>query len=93
MRTTMTLLIAAAALASCASKITTIYSCSAAPTVAATYAGKTAELRFGNGERVQLPLIPSEVGERYSNGDVSWYTSGRDANLIRNGKTTRCDAL
>ena len=93
MRTTITLLIAAAALVSCAPKTKTIYSCSGAPTVAATYEGKTAELRFGNGERLQLPMIPSEAGERYSNGEVSWYTSGRDANLIRDGKTTRCDAL
>ena len=80
-------------LAACASDVTTIYSCSASPTIAATYTDGIAELRFGNGERFELPQIESETGERYSDGAVSWFTSGRDAILMRGGKTTRCDAL
>ena len=93
MRTAILLVGAATALASCATEVTTVYSCAAAPTIAATYSGDTAELRFGSGERMTLPLIPSEAGERYSDGNVSWFTSGRDALLMRAGKTTRCDAL
>jgi len=93
MRTTIVILAAAAALASCAKEATTVYSCAAAPTIAAVYSADAAELRFGSGERIQLPLIPSEAGARYSNGTVSWFTSGRDALLFQDGKTIRCDAL
>ena len=93
MRTAIVILAAAAALSSCAKETTTIYSCAAAPTVAATYTVDAAELRFGNGERIQLPLIPSEAGERYSDGKVSWFTSGRDALLFRDGRKIRCDSL
>ena len=94
MRVAIIFLAAVVGLASCDKQTaTTIYSCSAAPTIAATYTDNTAELRFGNGERIQLPLIPSQAGERYSDGTISWFTSGRDAILMRDGKTTRCDAL
>ena len=93
MRAAILLVGAAIALASCATEVTTIYSCAGAPTIAATYSGDTAQLRFGNGERLQLPLIPSETGQRYTDGRVSWLASGRDALLMRNGNTTRCDAL
>ena len=93
MRTAIIFLAATTSLASCAKEVTTIYSCSAAPTIAATYTEDAAALRFGNGERIELPLIPSGAGERYSDGTASWFTSGRDAILMRSGKTTRCDAL
>ncbi len=94
MKAKIVILAASAALASCGEReITTIYSCSAAPTVAATYTDNAAELRFGNGERFELPKIASETGERYSDGTVRWFTSGRDALLFRGGKTIRCDAL
>ncbi|MGI9388581.1 MAG: MliC family protein [Boseongicola sp.] len=93
MKFTIAIFAAVATLAACETETATVYSCAAAPTVVATYTAEAAELRFPSGERIQLPLIPSEAGERYSNGAVSWYSSGRDALLMRDGKTIRCDAL
>ncbi|MGI9394417.1 MAG: MliC family protein [Boseongicola sp.] len=93
MRALAVSIFASTALVSCATETTTIYTCAAAPTVAATYTADSALLRFGNGERIQLPSIPSEAGARYSDGTVSWYTSERDAVLLRNGTTVHCDSL